>query len=145
MADPAAVRQAAKDLYRQMMLQDPTEGQLNSFVEQVRQGQASAPMTEQYDIGAAIRSAIERTGTYGEMYGKRPSGVSEEEYQTMMRQGQASILGSELAGNAAARVGMRTGSLQTAVGAAAGTKEAWENSRFLERLAVASNVFSKMT
>ena len=54
-------------------------------------------------------------------------------------------MASTLARNAPAKVGMQEGSYQTTVGATMGTKEAWDNSTFLGRLAQASNAFARST
>lgn len=145
MPDRTAVRQAARDFYNQLLLDEPSEGQLDSFVETVMSQAAGRPDDENFDINARIRAVVEATPGYQELYGNKPGGVSDAEYQGMMRAGQQSMLGNEIAGNQAAKLGMRGGKYQTAVGAAAGTSEAWDNSTFLERLARAANVVSRNT
>lgn len=143
--DPTAIRQAAKDLYRQMFRADPTDEQLAGFVSQAQSAEASAPDDQNVDIGAAIREGMEATREYQRLYGKKPSGLTESEYQGQFAAAQASILGNEVAGDSAVRLGMASGKFQTAVGAAAGTAEAWDNSTFLGRLARAGQMFETLT
>lgn len=143
--DPVAVRQSAKDFYRQMFLTEPDDATLDRFAASVSDAIMSAEDDEAVDPNARIRQAAEQMPEYQKYYGNKPGGMAEEEYQGMHRAAQGSMLGDELADNQAVRVGMREGSYQTTVGSAAGTKEAWNNSTFLGRLARAAQTVNRNT
>lgn len=143
--DPVQVTQAAKDMYRSLFLEDPDEATLASFSAQINSIVSAAPSNQNVDVSAQIRGIAEKMPQYQELYGKRPSGVDEADYRAMMESGQRSMLGNELAGNAATKLGMRSGKYQTAVGATMGTSEAWDNSTFMGRLAAAAQVVGRNT
>jgi uncharacterized protein YdcH (DUF465 family) len=143
--DPEAIRQSAKQLYKSMYLEDPSEEQLAKFTSMVTQIERNSPEDQNVDIGAQVRRVVQDDERYKEYYGNMPGGMVEEEYQGMMRAGQESVLGEEAAGNAAVRLGMRSGQYQTSVGAAVGTQEAWDNSTWLGRLARVAQVTSANT
>lgn len=143
--DPVAIRQATKDMYRSLYLEDPTDDQLNAMAAKVESAIAGAPDDQSVDGNARVRDVVESDPKYQQFYGKKPGGMSEEEYQGMHRAAQGSMLGEELADNQAVRLGMQEGQYQTTVGAAAGTKEAWDNSTFLGRLARAAQTVGRNT
>lgn len=143
--DPVAIRQSAKDLYKQLYLTDPSEAQLDVMASQITASISSAPEDVSVSGDARVRSVVEGQPLYQEFYGNMPGGMTEEEYQGMHRAAQGSMLGAELAGNQAVKVGMRQGDYQTTVGASMGTKEAWDNSTFLGRLAKAGQVIGQNT
>lgn len=143
--DPEAVKQAAKDLYRQFFMEDPSDERLAEIGAQIASIVSGTPLTEGVDVQARIRAIMEKDPLYETYYGNRPDGVTEQEYQGQMLAGQASMLGNEIAGNAAAKAGMMGGQYQTSVGAAMGTAEAWDNSTFMGRLARAAQTVGANT
>jgi hypothetical protein len=151
MPDPEAIRQSAKDLYRTLFATEPTEEQLNQLVGSVTSAIASADIdgsdgvVTDVNATAQIRKRLQEMPEYGDLYGKKPAGMSEEEYQAQFRNGAASILGNAAARPDVIRAGMRSGNYNTSVGAAAMTREAWEGSTFLGRLAQAAQITSENT
>ena len=143
--DRDAVKQSAKDMYRQLFLTEPDDAQLESFTNQVFGVISSAADNQSVDASAQLRKISEGLPEYQKFYGNKPGGMTEQEYQGQFALGQQSILGNELAGNQAVRLGMQDGKYQTAVGAAAGTAEAADNSTFQGRLAQAAQVISGKT
>jgi len=143
--DPVAIRQATKDMYRSLYLEDPSDDQLNAMAAKVESAIVGAPDDVNVSGEARIRDVVEGDPKYQMYYGKKPGGMSEQEYQNMHRAAQSSMLGEELADNQAVRVGMRQGDYQTTVGAAMGTEEAWDNSTFLGRLARAAQTVGRNT
>jgi hypothetical protein len=143
--DPVAVQQAVKDLWRSMFLEEPDQATVDQFSSQLSSLTANLQEGESIDTGARLRAFAEGNAKYQEFYGRKPVGMSEEEYQSQFRAGQQSILGNELGENAAVKAGMRDGQYQTAVGAAAGTRQAWDNSTFLGRLAQAAQAVNENT
>jgi hypothetical protein len=143
--DSVAIRQATKDMYRSLYLEDPSEGDLNAMAARVESAIVSAPDDVSVSGEARIRDVVEGDPKYQQYYGKKPGGMSEEEYQGMHRAAQGSMLGEELADNQAVRLGMQEGQYQTTVGATMGTKEAWDNSTFMGRLARAAQTVGRNT
>lgn len=143
--DPVQVQQAAKDLYRSLFKEEPDEGTLTSLASQVSAAISGAGSNQNVDVEARIRQSLEGLPQYEEFYGNKPDGMTEGEYQGQFVSAQRSILGDELGGNAAVRLGMRSGQYQTAVGAATGTREAWGNSSWLGRLAQAAQSVARNT
>jgi hypothetical protein len=151
MPDPEAVRQSAKDMYRQLFVREPTEAELNALVGNVTAALMSSDVdgsdgvVQNVDAGAQIRKNLESNPQYQELYGAKPAGMSEEEYQAQFRNGARSILGNAAPQPDIIRSGMRSGQYNTTVGAAAMTREAWEGSTFLGRLAQAAQITSENT
>lgn len=143
--DPVAIRQATKDMYRSLYMEDPSDDALNAMAARVESAIVGAPDDVSVSGEARIRDVVESDPKYQQYYGNKPSGMSEQEYQDMHRSAQSSMLGAELADNQAVRVGMRQGDYQTTVGAAMGTEEAWDNSTFLGRLARAAQTVGRNT
>lgn len=143
--DPVAVKQSARDLYRTLFLDEPDEGQVESLASAVMGAIDGAPDDQNVDANARIRQALEGLPEYQDLYGNKSDGLTEAEYRTQFELGQQSMLGNDRAGNVAVKQGMRSGKYQTAVGAAMGTSEAWDNSTFLGRLARASDVIDRKT
>jgi hypothetical protein len=142
MPDPAGLDEALRDLYQQMYMKEPDEKTMASFRAEINRAVSSAASSGigSIDVAARARQFARKDGSYDTLYGNRPDGMSEVEYRSMMESGQRSMLGAETGGNVATQAGMRTGKYQTAVGAAAATTEAWDNSTFLGRLARAANI-----
>lgn len=143
--DPVAVGQAVKDFYRALYFTDPDEATVSRFQGHLSSLIDAAEADESIDVSARLRQFAENDPLYQELYGNRPDGMSEEEYAAQFRQGQASMLGAETAGNQAVVAGLRTGDYQTTVGAAAGTEQAWDNSTFMGRLARAARSVNDYT
>jgi hypothetical protein len=145
MPDPVAVKQAAKDMYRSLFAMDPDEATLNSLVSAFNNAAAGSGDNEQVSADARIRQALEGRPEYKDLYGRKPAGMSEAEYQGQFRGAAATMMGQESASPDAIRSGMRTGDYQTTVGAVSGSKQAWNNSTFLGRLANAARVVAENT
>lgn len=144
-ADQDALRQAAKDMYRRLFAADPSEAELNSLVGAVNSAVQGAADNQDVSPEAVLRKNLEANGQYKDLYGKKPAGMTEEEYQNQFRSGAASMLGAEAADPTMIRAGMRSGEYQTTVGQAAASKKAWDNSTFMGRLASAAQVIAENT
>jgi hypothetical protein len=151
MPDPDAVRQSAKDMYRTLFAAEPTDAQLAQLVGSVTSAISSADIdgedgvVQDVNTQAQIRKRLQEMPEYGDLYGKKPGGMSEEEYQAQFRNGAGVILGNAAPRPDVIRAGMRSGNYNTSVGAAATTREAWEGSTFMGRLARAAQITSENT
>lgn len=143
--DPEAIKQAARDLYRQLFAAEPTDAQLASIVGSINSTVSSAADDQSIDVSAQIRKSVESDPQYKELYGSMPAGMTPEEYQAQYRAGAATLLGNEAPDPNAIRSGMRSGNYQTTLGRVAGGQKAWNNSAFLGRLAQAAQVVSEST
>lgn len=149
--DPAALNETMRRLYREMFFADPTEEQLATFRSQInaatQAAQTAEPGSTVTNVSPEARAmeALRQDPRYRELYGNKPETMSEEEYRAQFEAAQRDMLGNEAAGNVAILAGLRSGRYQTAVGAAAATPEAWQNSRFMERLARAGRVVGALT
>lgn len=144
-ADQDALRQAAIEMYRAMFAQDPTDQDVKKLMDAANGAVASAAPNQSIDVQAKIKAQLQKDSKYKELYGNRPGGMTEEEYQGQFRGGAASLLGEEAADPSAIQSGMRTGDYQTTIGRVASSEKAWGNSRFLGRLAEAAALVSENT
>lgn len=142
MPDPVAVRQTARDMYVKMFASEPSDSQLAQLVGVVNGAIGGAADNQNVDATAQLQQALQGTGTYKELYGHKPAGMSDEEYKAQFDNGASEMLGAQAPDPSVIRAGMSTGDYQTTVGAVAGTKQAWSNSTFLGRLAQASQLVS---
>lgn len=143
--DPASLDERLRELYQTMFFTEPDDETLAKFRAQINSAIDAAGPGEQIDWGARASQFARQDPRYQDLYGNRPTSVSEADYRMQFEAGQASMLGAERADNAPVMAGMRDGTYQTTIGAAAGTSEAFDNSTFLERLARASRAVSEMT
>jgi hypothetical protein len=143
--DPATLNESMRSLYQAMFLEEPSEEVLAGFRAKINAAVQGAEPGESIDVGARAREFVRADSRYGELYGRKGSNVSDEEYQRQFRTAQQSMLGAEVANNEAVVAGMRSGKYQTTIGAAAGTSEAWDNSTFLGRLARVGQLVGDMT
>ena len=143
--DRVGVEDRVKVLMETMYPQAVSDEQVAEITDRVISEYTGAPEDQLYDLDAQVRRAVESLPQYGEFYGNKPGGVSNSSYATTMALGAQSMLGAEAGLTGAAGLGMRSGKYQTAVGAAAGTSAAWDNSTFMGRLAEAARVVSANT
>lgn len=150
--DPAAIKQTARDLWRALFRMDPSEATTNQIAAEIHGMEAAAPTADQstgtngqsVDINARIQQILEGTGLYKQLYGNKPSGLSESDYQNQFVGQQGQMLGTQI-DNGSIIEGMKTGDINTTTGQSAVTGLATNNSTFLGRLAQAAQVLGSMT
>jgi hypothetical protein len=145
--DPEQVRQAANSMWESVLRGGDAPDELVSALQKSLQSALDkAPEGQDFDISARLQTWIESQPRYGQLYGKKPGGTTDQEWMGQFISGQQSILGQEIpTGGDPVALGMESGTYQTAVGAAAGTKAAWNNSTWMERLANAASVVAQNT
>lgn len=143
--DPVQIRQAAADMYQQLFLSEADDATLDRFTSQIQSAISGAPEDQDVDVNARIRDIAEGMPEYQELYGNKPAGISEQQYQNQFLGARQSILGAEIGSADSVRLGMKSGKYQTTVGAAAASAEAFDNSTFMGRLARAANAVSRNT
>ncbi|HYF45819.1 MAG TPA: hypothetical protein VD926_06375 [Acidimicrobiales bacterium] len=175
--DPAQVDESTRSLFRAWFQRDPSPGELASFRGAVEgavrasygdvgagvpggegnylQGIDPVDATEQ--PGTTFRTAVDpnqvlldrarSTAEYGQLFGRKPGNMSEEEWAQQFQRGAQTLLGAQGTGAAdAIRAGMQTGDFQTTLGAVQGSKSLTEqNSTWQERLAIAAQAIARMT
>lgn len=145
MPDPVAVRQSARDMYLKMFAAEPTAAQLNQFAAVVNGAISGAADNQNIDATAQIQNALENTPLYHDLYGKKAPGTTDQDYRAQFDNGAASLLGTEAPDPFTIQLGMQSGQQQTTLGAISGTKQAWSNSTFLQRIAQAAQIVSTNT
>lgn len=143
--DEASLNETFRTLYQSMFFEEPDEAQLAAFRSKITSAIDAAEPGQEIDPTSRAKEMLRSDPRYEELYGRKASTVSDEQYRAMHLGGQINMLGDELAGNKAAMAGMRSGKYQTTIGAAAGTREAWDNSTFLGRLARIGQLVGEMT
>lgn len=158
------VKQSLETLFRAWFQHAPSEADLNQFAGKVNaaasnaQGGGSADNPFQVTQGGT--KVVEDPGTlqsqaiayarsnpeYGKLFDKKPGNLDETGYVQQMSNAAQRTFGDEGAGAAdAIRAGLESGRSQTTVGYLAGSKDAFENSTFMERMANAAETVSRMT
>lgn len=142
--DPVAVRQTLSDLWRAIMRQEPSESIQRAFEAELNTILSTAPDEQSIDVQARIKQFVQGQPLYRELYGHKPAGMSEADWQGQYQAAVQSILGNEHDENSILAA-MRGGDYQTAVGSAAASKAAATNSTWLGRLARAGQVIGNET
>lgn len=143
--DPVAVKQAAKDMYKNLFAADPTDAEVEQLANQVTGVIRSAPQNQNVDVSARLRDMIEGNALYQELYGKMSKGMTESEYQGQFRAMGQQLLGNQALDPSVVRSGMRTGDMQTTAGAILADKRNTNNSNLMGRLAAAAQAVQEMT
>lgn len=143
--DEVAARERIRQMWEAMFLENPQENLVNAFINQLQGQLRAAPPGQEFDVSARINDWLRGTDKFQELFGQKPEGLSEEQFQQQFFAGSADLLGAEAPDIGAIRTGMRTGDFQATLGAIAGSGRAWQNSRFLERWARAAQSVSSLT
>jgi len=146
LVDELAVKESVHELWRSMFREEAPEGLAAQFAKELQAALDKAPQGQDFDPNARLQQWLKGQAVYDKLYGKKPAGIDEAEWMAQFEAAQGSILGNEIpTGFDPVRAGMESGNYQTAVGAAIGTREAWDNSTWLGRLAQAAQVVSENT
>ena len=143
--DRMAIEQNARDTMEILYPTSASDEDVRAITDRVMQEAAAAPLDQEVNLAARVRQYVEELPQYGEFYGNKPGGVTDSQYQNVMMSGAESMLGAEGGLTQAGALGMKSGKYQTAIGAAAGTSAAFDNSTFMGRLAQAAQVTSQNT
>ncbi len=103
------------------------------------QGDVPASNTPPVPLDVAVRRALRDTPEYGELFGRKPEGMSEEEYVARFRSRSVALLGD--VNQEAVVAGQRSGDPNTVGQQALLSGEAYRSSTFMERLARAAQTF----
>ena len=144
MPDPVAVREQVTELWQNLFLTNPSDEIVGAFQDELSKAISSSDPEQNIDVTARIQAWLKGQPAYNEMYGNKPAGLSESEYQSQFVAGAQSMLGAQATADEAVQAGMRSGDYQTTIGQIAGQKSSLDNSTFQERLAIAKNTFADM-
>lgn len=158
------VKQSLDTLFRAWFQHAPSEEDLKQFAGKVNAASTAAQHAgtagNPFQVTQGGTTVVEDPGTlqsqavayardnpeYGKLFGKKPANLDETGYVQQMSNAAQRTFGDEGAGQAdAIRAGLTSGRSQTTVGYLAGEKQAFENSSFMERMANAAEVVSRMT
>lgn len=145
LVDDVAVKEQVQRLWQAMFRAEADDSLIAAFTANLQGQLDAAPEGMEFDVSSRIQQWLKGQAVYGELYGKKPPGVTEEEYQQQFLAAQQSILGNEISDDDSIKAGMKTGQYQTTVGASAFGAKAQDNSRWMERIARAANVVAETT
>jgi len=173
--DPEAVRQSMKSMWNSWFGRDPSADEVARFrgsVESAMRAEGSSRLAQQpgggkanpfkgqfpdagpdvlvtdedVNVEARKRSLAQSLPEYQRLFGRKDTGITEEEYMAQFDMAAASLFGSSHAlGFREKSAGMMSGNIQTTLGQLAGSAQAMENSTFRQRMARAAEVFARNT
>jgi hypothetical protein len=146
MPDRVKIGEGFRELYRAWFRSEPSSEELEAMISGIEAqyvGEVSA--NREFDFEARMKEQARGSGLYARLFGNRPAGVSEEDYVRQFEQAGAEFLGGELASDQAIQSGLSSGSVRTTIGSIFGSKAAFENSSFRERVAKAAEVMNRLT
>lgn len=173
--DRESVRQSMKSMWNSWFGRDPSEDEVASFASSIegamraegarKLGQlpsarrinvfkGETPPDPQnvlitaadVDADARQRRLAQSLPEYRRLFGKKDSGLTEEEYMAQFEMAASSLFGSSYAAKWSEKsAGMETGNVQTTMGQLAGSSAALDNSTFRQRMARAASVFARNT
>lgn len=98
------------------------------------------------DADARQRRLAQSLPEYQRLFGRKDSGMTEEEYMAQFEMAASSLFGSAYGAKWSEKsAGMETGNIQTTMGQLAGSSAALDNSTFRQRMARAASVFARNT
>lgn len=144
--DRNKIAEGFRELYRSWFKVDPADGELESLISDVTAQYVGAQQSNvSPDLASDMVARTRQTDLYQRLFAKKVGGASEEEYVGQFEGTARQLLGNEIADPSAIQAGMASGQVGTTVGAVAGSKQAFENTTFRDRLAQAAQLVSRMT
>lgn len=143
--DRDKISEGFKELYRTMFRAEPTADELQALVNKVAGADISAQYGHQsFDPATAIKTQIQGTDLYSQLYGNKPAGTDDQTYINQFEQSGAQLLGGQQASSAAVQAGMRANNINLTDQVVSGEKASWSNSGFLakyyERMKLANSM-----
>jgi hypothetical protein len=144
MIDPVSIKEQLQAKFADLMLPDIPDTVVKSVQDMLQAQLDAAPEGMNVDVSARILDWIQGRPEYADLYGKKPQGMSEAEYQSQFQAGVQDILGAQ-ADPEAVKAGLRGNDYQAAVGTAAIGGLAGRNSRLMGRWALAKQTLDKFS
>lgn len=134
--DPVGFADNFRQTIEALLLFTPSEEMTNAALAKAQAELDAAEPGMNFDVAARIMAFARGQPVYAELYGGKPAGMTEEEWQGQFQGAQQELTGGETVVEGAVESGMRTGQYQTTVGRVAGEQSIWQdNSTFLGRMA----------
>jgi len=144
--DREKITQGMQELYRSMFHADPNGDELGALVEQIAGQYISSQYSKtDFDPQAAATAALRGTDIYSQLYGNRPSGMSDADYSAQFERTGQAMLGGMQAPGAAIQAGLRNNDANLTAAVINADKKSWENSSFLEQFYRSMNIANEMT
>ncbi len=142
--DPVSIKEQLQKSFAELMLDDVDDAVVTSFTAMLQKQLDNAPEGMSFDVSARIMDWVKGQPGYSELYGNKPEGMTEQEYQGPFMAGVQDMLGAE-ANPEAVKAGMRENEYQTAVGRAASGAGLLMNSRLRDNWALARQTLDKFS
>jgi hypothetical protein len=142
--DPVSVKEQLQKQFSDLMLDDIPDDVVSSVFNMLQGQLDKAPEGMSFDVSARILDWVQGRPEYAELYGNKPQGMNEAEYQTSFMAGVQDMLGAE-ANPEAVKAGMRENQYQTAVGRASAGQGLLTNSRLRGNWAAAKQTLDKFS
>ena len=168
--DDSSLRESYRALYQSWFLDDPTDNALDAFVADM-QGQVRAEAMKQagarprpnvfkntgplediviemedVDYQRQVRERLRDNPEYQDLFGKRPEGVTEEQYAGVFRNTAAGFLGAEgVLATEAMKQGMRSGETAATARLSMYDRRFRDNATLIGKMANASSAFARFT
>lgn len=144
--DRNKIAEGFRELYRSWFKVDPAQEELEALINDVTAQYVGAQQSNTSpDLASSMVARTRQTDLYQRLFANKTAGATEEQYVGQFEGAARQLLGGEIANPGAIQAGMETGNIGTTYGAVAGSKQAFENSTFRERLANAAQLISRMT
>ena len=144
--DRTKISEGFRQLYQQLFMADPTPDELNALVENVAGQYVSAQYARRdFDTGAAMTEATRGTDLYSQLYGAKPTGLSEADYIGQFQRAGSALLGGAAPSAAAVQAGMRANDVNLTGQVTVANQSTWQNSSWLENFYKAMQTINSMT
>jgi len=143
--DRDQVTQELERVMQNLLLISPSDALKEQFYNETQAALDNAAEGQQLDITAKVLAFARGQARYDELYGNKPGGMTEEEYMSQFRSAEQQMLGAERGDVGSLEAGLKTGKYQSTIGSIAGSKQAFENSRFMGRTYEAAEIFQANT
>ena len=140
------ITEGFREMYRGWFQTEPSEQELQGLVDLVANEMVSAQHQDrESDVQSVAVQALRDTSIYGQLYGNKPQGLTEEQYIQQFQRAGASLLGGQMPTSEAVQAGMRSGSVNRTTTTVAQDKGTWQNSAWLERVYQMAELANRMT
>jgi hypothetical protein len=144
MIDPVSVKQQLIAKFSDLMLPDIPDAVVKSVQDMLQAQLDKSDPGMSFDVSARILDWVQGRPEYRELYGHKPEGMTEAEYQTQFQAGVQDMLGAQT-DTTAVKAGLRSNDYQAAIGVANIGGLYKKNSRLMGRWALAKQTLDKFS
>jgi hypothetical protein len=140
------IREGFLELYRSWFQQDPAEGELEGLITEVANEFVSAQhQNRESDVQSTALAAVRATDLYSQLYGQKPTGLTEDQYIGQFQRVGQNLLGGQMPSSQAVQAGMRGNNPNVTTSMVAQDQASWQNSSWLERVYQIAELANRLT